>query len=104
VTNGSYGKKNLDVQEEIAKALDEGFGIDGVKPGDVVLVSKYVHSKIGYGDETLCMIAASDILGVVEGEHNALRQALEMALEKLDVAVELVGHIDAEYVDVRVRL
>src|SRR5262245_48984740 len=70
---------------EARSAMAAGFGAD-VKPGDVVLVSKYVHSKIGYGDEQLCCIAATDILGVVEGESNALRQALETALAKLDAA------------------
>lgn len=75
--------------DELTVELDEciahGFGAD-VKPGDVVLVSKYVHSKIGYGAETLCCIAASDILGVVEGDANDVRSALETALARLDAA------------------
>jgi len=84
-TIGAVGKEGFELHADLQEANATGFGAD-VKPGDVVLVSKYVHSKIGFGSETLCCIAASDILGVVEGEANDLRGALEAALSRLDAA------------------
>lgn len=72
---------------DVRDAIAVGFGAD-VKPGDVVLVSKYVHTKVLIGGEEHCVIAATDILGVVTDGSEQLRAALLGALERLPVAAE----------------
>lgn len=67
---------------ELREDVALGIGAD-VKPGDVVLVSKYVHSKVRIGGEECALIGASDILGVVTDGADMLREALLEALARL---------------------
>lgn len=66
---------------DVRDGIAVGFGAD-VKPGDVVLVSKYVHTKVRVGGEWCSIIAASDILGVVTDGGDQVGSVLRRALER----------------------
>jgi chaperonin GroES len=76
-----------ELEADVRAGISVGFGAD-VKVGDVVLVSKYVHTKVSIGGEEHCVIAATDILGVVTDGSEQLREALLHALGRLPQAAE----------------
>jgi len=80
-----------ELAKELGAGIDTGFGAD-VQPGDVVLVSKYVHSKVRQGGEEVCVIAATDILGVVTDGSNQLLVSLVRALANVQGAEEWQLH------------
>lgn len=50
---------------DIREAQERGFGAD-VAPGDLVICSKYIHTDVRVGEETCRIVAATDILAVLE--------------------------------------
>ena len=58
------------IHVDLLDAMASGFGAD-VKPGDVVICSKYVHTEVRVGDEMCRIIPATDILAVLEETEQA---------------------------------
>jgi co-chaperonin GroES (HSP10) len=81
------------VMRDVLDGITVGFGAE-VRPGDVVLVSKYVHTKVRIGGEECCIIAATDILGVVADGSEQLREALQLAWDRLPSRTGSAGSLD----------
>jgi co-chaperonin GroES (HSP10) len=75
------------VMQDVRDGLACGFGAE-VRRGDVVLVSKYIHTKVRIGGEECCMISADDILGVLQDGAEQLRGALLEVLGRLPATPE----------------
>jgi co-chaperonin GroES (HSP10) len=81
VTPEAWAEKREQLCGDVRDGIAVGFGAD-VKPGDVVLVSKYVHTKVRVGGEWCSIIGATDILGVVTDGGDQVGSALRRALER----------------------
>jgi co-chaperonin GroES (HSP10) len=81
-TNGSWSEGTA-LLEELDAGIERGFGTD-VQPGDIIVVSRYVHTEVRVGEEICRIIGATDILAVLEPtEASEMRRWAQALLGRL---------------------